>query len=185
MSYFNVNTDESWRTMYHLIKFLPQMQWIPKSFALLLMERNKAAEPAWVAPSQLTFLTSLYMPISCFVLSQRAGKSWQGDSRLKIHSQGSVSEEHAATAWASWVLPEERNSIHFLYLALSWPWEATLQSFMVNKCHEWGQMAAVVIDVGILYEEHPKISLSLPYRKIKSIWMKSSVVLWSQGNQYR
>lgn len=72
MSYFSVNKDESWRTTYHLIKFLPQMRWIPKSFVLLLMERNKAAEPARVAPSQLTFLTSLYMPISCFVLSQRA-----------------------------------------------------------------------------------------------------------------
>lgn len=112
------------------------------------------------------------MPIFCLFLSQRAGKSWQGDSRLKIHNKGSVSKEHPVTAWASGVLPEERNSIHFLYLALSWPWEATHHSFMVNKCHEWGQTAALVIDVGILWEEHSMISLSLPYRK-KNIQTKS------------
>lgn len=106
-------------------------------------------------------------------------KSPQGDSRLQIPSQDSVSEEHPANPWVSRARPEEYNSIHFQYLASSWPWEATCPSCTVNKCHKWGQTVAVVIDGEILCEQHPMISLFLSYRKMKSSWVESSVVWWS------
>lgn len=106
-------------------------------------------------------------------------ESPQGDSRLQIPSQDSVFEEDPATPRASRALPEECNSIHFQCPESSWPWEVTRPSFTVNECHKWGQTVTVVVDGEILCEEHPKISLSLSYRKMKSNWAESSAVWWS------